>query len=265
MTDMPEIHKGAYPFRLACPSFIYPAGYTDNVRRLGPVVDEIELLLFESGPGALPDNDEINELKRLGRTCDITYNVHLPTDVAISHPDRSEQEAAIDALKSAIDRSLPLAPSSFTLHIPYTEPDTRPEQQRQWRKRVRAGAAGLLAGLPAGPRAIAVETLHYPFEFLEGIIEEFDFSVCVDTGHIMACNHLCSPLYDQYRDRIPIIHIHGLLEERDHISLSHLTAPQAADLCHILCRIQTTVSLEVFSVDHLAASLDYLHSLWHNA
>ena len=41
-------YKGQYPFRLGTTSFIYPAGYADNVTLIGPCVDEIELLFFES-------------------------------------------------------------------------------------------------------------------------------------------------------------------------------------------------------------------------
>jgi hypothetical protein len=41
-------YKGFYPFKLATTSFIYPDDYIPNVKMLGPFVDEIELLLFES-------------------------------------------------------------------------------------------------------------------------------------------------------------------------------------------------------------------------
>ena len=42
--------KNVFPFALACPSFVYPAGYVDNIRHLAPFVDEIQLLFFESRP-----------------------------------------------------------------------------------------------------------------------------------------------------------------------------------------------------------------------
>ena len=48
-------HKSGYPFRLGTTSFIYPAGWAENVARLAPLVDEVELLFFESQiPGSLP-------------------------------------------------------------------------------------------------------------------------------------------------------------------------------------------------------------------
>jgi hypothetical protein len=74
--------KKRFPFSLACPSFVYPAGYVDNVRHLAPFVDEIELLFFESRfADSLPVPALIRELAQLSRSGDITYNVHLPTDI----------------------------------------------------------------------------------------------------------------------------------------------------------------------------------------
>ncbi|MFW6236790.1 MAG: hypothetical protein ACOC3F_00200, partial [Desulfosudaceae bacterium] len=59
---LPVAYKNRYPFALSCPSFIFPAGYSENVRRLGSCVDEIELLFFESRPDSLPSPVEIREL-----------------------------------------------------------------------------------------------------------------------------------------------------------------------------------------------------------
>ena len=60
---MPTSLKRRFPFRLATTSFIHPAGYTVNVRRLAPLVDEIELLFLERDH--LPSVNEINELNLL--------------------------------------------------------------------------------------------------------------------------------------------------------------------------------------------------------
>jgi hypothetical protein len=83
-SDCPELKKsfkGRFPFRLSVPSFIYPAGYSENTARLGCFVDEIELLLFESRPESLPSLSEVGRLVSLGSQMEITYNVHLPIDM----------------------------------------------------------------------------------------------------------------------------------------------------------------------------------------
>jgi hypothetical protein len=80
---LPKSYKGLYPFKLGTTSYIYPDGYTQNVKMLAPYVDEIELLLFESAPDSLPSNHEIKKLLLLSNEFDLTYNVHLPTDISL--------------------------------------------------------------------------------------------------------------------------------------------------------------------------------------
>ena len=89
---MTKSYKGLYPFRLATTSFIYPDHYVPNVKMLGPYFDEIELLLFESlQPDSLPDPTVIAQLSHLAEKYDLTYNVHLPTDISITDPRPSKQ------------------------------------------------------------------------------------------------------------------------------------------------------------------------------
>ena len=89
-------YKGMYPFKIGTTSFIYPDHYIPNVKMLGPYLDEIELLLFEStGTDALPSKSVIAELSRLAKDFDLTYNVHLPTDISISDPDPKRQIHAV--------------------------------------------------------------------------------------------------------------------------------------------------------------------------
>jgi hypothetical protein len=70
-------------------SFIYAADYVPNVRRLVGIVDEIELLFSKAihsraadDPGAGGHRPESG----------LTYNVHLPVDVSIRHPDRRRHD-----------------------------------------------------------------------------------------------------------------------------------------------------------------------------
>ena len=73
--------KAFYPFRLAATSFTYYDSYAANVELLGPFVDEVELLIFESNPkNKAPSSEEIHRLGQMADTWNITYNVHLPLD-----------------------------------------------------------------------------------------------------------------------------------------------------------------------------------------
>ena len=63
------------PFRLGTTSYIWPDDILPNVRQLAPLVDDIELVLFESDEygSNLPDKDVIAELKQLALAYGLTY------------------------------------------------------------------------------------------------------------------------------------------------------------------------------------------------
>jgi endonuclease IV len=175
--------KKQFPFSLCCPSFVYPAGYVDNVRQLAPFVDEIELLFFESRfADSLPSREMIRELVQLARSGDITYNVHLPTDICLGHRDAGVRQTAVDVLTRTIARCAPLDPTTFTLHLARdsSEPD-----YRRWQANVVTSLENVLAtGIPG--RRLSVENLDDGLESAGPVIRQLDLSVCMDMGHIMA-------------------------------------------------------------------------------
>ena len=103
--DYPSLtksYKGIFPFKICTTSFIYPDHYIPNVKMLGPYMDEIELLLFESqAVDSIPSNAVIAELGHLGREFDLSYNVHLPTDVSLTDLDPAQQKTVKQFMKEA--------------------------------------------------------------------------------------------------------------------------------------------------------------------
>lgn len=251
-------YKGKYPFRLGTTSFIYADDYLPNAKMLGPYLDEIELLLFESlPPDALPSNAVIEELCRIGQEYDLRYNVHLPTDVSISHPESEKQQHAVDTILDVVRLVAPLCPSSCTLHIPYHQASFKAERLTKWQKRVRQNLNKLLDN-GIEPEGIAVETLDYPFELLDGIIDDLNLSVCLDLGHLMAGGYNIKTIFNDYGRRTSILHLHAFTKNGDHMALNHLSAEYAQAVFWILNNFNQTVSLEVFSFEDLQVSLDYL-------
>ena len=69
-------------YRLGSTSYVWPADLVPNVRRLGPLVDDVELVLFDlEDRSNLPDKATVVELQALARAHDLTYTVHLPLDL----------------------------------------------------------------------------------------------------------------------------------------------------------------------------------------
>lgn len=253
--------KNAFPFSLACPSFVYPAGYADNVRHLAPFVDEIELLFFESRfPDSQPSPALVRELAQLARSGGITYNVHLPTDIYLGHRDTGVRQTAVDVLAQTIERCAPLYPTTFTLHLirDPAEPD-----DRRWQANAATSLEAILAaGLPG--RHISVETLDYDFELAAPVIAHLDLSVCMDMGHLMAHGVDIRAFYDRWEERITIAHLHGVDGACDHLPLNRLTTARMLKVTDVLKRFSGVVSLEVFSFQALSASMAHLLDHWNH-
>ena len=254
-------YKARFPFRLGTTSFIYPESWVPNVQRLGPCVDEIELLVLESDPIAWPSRQDIRELAHLAAALDLTYNIHLPLDVFLGHRDRSIADRAVATLLRCLERVAPLPVSVHVLHA-VSSPDVRDAYKRaKWIQRVHTSLARLTeSGL--APEKIALETLDYPLTWLDPVIADLRLAVCLDLGHLWLNGFDPRELFTHFQDQTAILHVHGLEGRRDHIALDHLTCDQTAALRWILSRFAGIVSLEVFSFSHLAPSLACLENIW---
>lgn len=251
--------KKAFPFSLACPSFVYPAGYLDNVRHLAPFVDEIELLFFESRfKDSLPSPALIRELVQQACSGQITYNVHLPTDIYPGHRDAGIRQSAVDVLKQLIDRCAPLNPTTFTLHLNRdpSEPD-----YRRWQARSAASLEAVLAaGVPS--RQISVENLDGDIERVAPVIEDLDLSVCMDMGHLMVHEVDMTTFFNRWKERTTVAHLHGVDRAKDHLPLNRLSSDRMVKVLEILRQFSGVISLEVFSFQALNASMAVLLDHW---
>jgi sugar phosphate isomerase/epimerase len=255
-------YKGVYPFKLGTTSFIYPDHYIPNVKMLGPYFDEIELLLFESlPPDVLPGSAVITELAHLAEAYDLSYNVHLPTDISITDPDPSNQKRAIDTILDIIDLTSPLSPSGYALHIPYNSDSFGTETVKKWQNQALSNLKKILAaGIP--PDLIWVETLDYPYELLTDIICESDLNICLDLGHLMMHGYDIKSAFNAYGAKTAMIHLHGFINNRDHLDLNALSDDDIEPVLWILRQFTRTVTLEVFSFEELQASLAFLEKHW---
>lgn len=255
--ELPKSHKGRYPFTLCTTSYIYPDRVVPNVEMLAPCVDEIEILLFESAAGSLPSNSEVETLSRLAGEFDLTYNIHLPLDITPGARDASRRRFALETIKQIMDLTAPLSPSTFTLHLPYDEANADKSSVGRWRERNYDSMRQLTAGGIKAER-ISIETLEYPLEWVETILKEFNLSVCIDLGHLMVNRFDVESVFNQYRERTAIIHVHGVENSRDHLPLDRLSRQSRDAVIRILKQFEGIVSLEVFSHKDLLESLSEL-------
>jgi len=259
--SLEKTYKHHYPFKLGTTSFIYPDSYVANVKMLGPYIDEIELLFMESSKSSLPSKKQVHELALLAKEFDISYNIHLPTDISMGDSDSSVRLYAVETVKHVVDLAYPLTPSTCTLHMLYDEKGCEENQIKKWLDRVSKSVEQVLSG-GINSRDISIETLSYPFDWLEEVIAEFDLSVCVDLGHLFVYGFDPKVMFNTYSGRISIVHLHGVENSKDHIGLERLGEKQTETVLDILKPFAGVVSLEVFSYPHLASSLMYLEKIW---
>ncbi|MGM0453235.1 MAG: cobamide remodeling phosphodiesterase CbiR [Thermodesulfobacteriota bacterium] len=259
--SLPGCYKAAFPFRLATTSFIYPDHILPNVEMIAPCVDEVELLLFESRPAeSLPDAETIEKLARIGQNQQLSYNVHLPLDIDMCAPEPRQRRQAVDTCHRIFRITRPLAPTSFTLHLPYNENPEDGKAVSRWQQRARQALAMLFDGNVA-PGQICIETLSYPPAFLDELLTGFGLAMCIDTGHLVEHGRDPLAVYERYADITPLIHLYGgVVEGRGHVGLDRLPAEQTSAITEILHRFAGTVCLEVFSRKHLVASLAFLEA-----
>ena len=229
---------------------------------LGPYLDEIELLLFESqGIDALPSTTVIAELGRLAQEFNLSYNVHLPTDISISDPDPARQQHALETMMRVMESVRPLDPSALILHIPFDEKSSDDSMVAKWRDRVYISLERILSGLENN-NTIAIETLDYPLDLLEDIIADLEVAICLDLGHLMIYDYDLLKVYNQYRFRTGMLHLHGVENGRDHLALDRLSEQLASTVLQVLKRFTGVVSLEVFSFGNLNSSLKFFEDNW---
>ena len=260
--SLKKSYKRRYPFKICTTSFIYPDHYIPNVMMLGPYMDEIELLLFESqGPDVLPSGAVIAELCRLAGEFDMGYNVHLPTDISISDRDPARQQCAVETMIRVLELIRPLDASALILHVPYIEKSYDEYIVANWRDRVYQNLIKIKSAV-AMPNIIAIETLDYPLEMLEDIIFELDLGICLDLGHLMVYDYDLKEVFTKYSAKTSVIHLHGVENNRDHTTLDQLSDELASTVLWVLKRFSGVVSLEVFSFENLNSSLKFIENHW---
>jgi sugar phosphate isomerase/epimerase len=253
--------------RIGTTSFVHPAGWLENARRLAGRVSDLEILLFEPpAPGNAPDAEELAALARLGRDAGLTYSVHTPLDVALGSADEGRRAAGVDAVRRAIALAEPLAPHAVIVHLVAGEREGGPvpEDLAAWRGRAERSLREILASTGLAPDRLCLETLDAGFALAEPVVEALGLSVALDVGHLARDGVAFDDLLARNLARTRVVQWHGTDPSgRDHRSLRHYPRADAVRLLRTLERsgFAGVVTLEVFREADLDESLAVLAEL----
>jgi sugar phosphate isomerase/epimerase len=270
-TPLPKSYKKMFPFKLSTTSYIYPDHILPNVTMLAPFLDEIELVLFESeGEDNFPDEAQIKGLMELSLLDRIGFNIHLPIDVSLGDESEKVRAKGVSIVRRMIQKTLCLNPSFYVLHLDLLSPHfskggagkfVEETDIETWRRRLLRSVEEM-AQHGVELNRIAVETLGYPFKWIEDIVEESGFSTCLDIGHVLISGQDLGFYLDKYLPRTSIIHLHGFQKGIDHLAIDRLPGPALKLILSHLRDYHGIVSLEVFSLDDLKRSLFTLEEKW---
>lgn len=254
--------KGRFPFRLGTTSYILPDAIVPNIRFTGPFVDEVELVLFESRfADNLPTCKEIEELSSLAREYDLSYNVHLPTDVFLGHSDSEIRLQACDTILRFYERTLPLHPTLYVLHLEKNPPgDTEHDNTSDWQGNLLYSLENLLdRGMQRN--LLGIENIDYPFQWIYPLIRELGLSICLDIGHLLVQQEELTAYIEAYGEEIAMLHLHGVADRKDHRSLQEISHNDWHIISEFLINYRGGVSLEVFSLEDLTTSMERISDL----
>jgi sugar phosphate isomerase/epimerase len=245
-------YKGQFPFSLSVPSWLYPASYAENVARVAPLVDGVELLFFEGKTSCLPPKEEWETLLELKKRHALSYNIHMPSDDNLASENRQERQRALDAHQRLFDLAAPLSPVTHTIHL------ERPQGAHvpPWMEAAQE-SLGILSGV-MDPSRITVETLDYDLLPLAGILETLGFKVCLDLGHLI---HFGLPIEETMERFAPIcrmVHLHGVAGGKDHRALPLMDPAIFLRLLPFLSTYTHTLSMEVFKAVPCFESIEFL-------
>lgn len=127
----------------------------------------------------------------------LNYTVHLPLwAVEPSTADPNVRAGSVATLVDAVRRTQALAPEVWVLHntgsfAAEVAQMPLPEAARQlvlgrFREQARASLAELLSCTGIPTRRLALENVEFPQQVPLALADEFDCSLCLDTGHLLA-------------------------------------------------------------------------------
>ena len=219
--------KKRFPFKVGTTSYIIPDEIIPNIEYLKDKVDDVELVLFESEEMSnLPSVDDIAGLRRIGEEHDLSYSIHLPLDVYLGNADASVREQSVEKCRRVIELTEVLNPSAYVMHAeagPGIGVNGFSEGEKKgFADNCRTSLERLFSNISVHPSEFCVETLNYPLEFIEDVIVSFGLSVTLDIGHLELYGFPVQENLDRYLSRTRVLHMHGIIDGKDHKGLQHM-------------------------------------------
>jgi len=184
----------------------------------------------------------VERLRTLKESRGLDYTLHLPLwSVDPSTPVQPVRQGSLDALVDGVLRMAPLEPDVYVVHATgalaaelgdmAALAPVRPLVMGLFQEQARSSVERLLKRTGLSPRLLAVENVEFPLELTLELAEEFDLSVCLDTGHVLtgySGDMTVEEALERTLPRLAEVHLHdayrrpgpdGSARVADHLSL----------------------------------------------
>jgi len=264
-------------FKIGAPSMIYGKSVVRNAEMLsrsGIGLCFTEILLFHTPElHNIPTIRELQSLIEIQDRTQTAYTVHLPAFLEIASNNREIREKSIRLIIDIWLETSILQPAYYILHIPVTPPTlvTVPGQyfksgsSQSWGdwtslameslRRIRASVGDM--------HNLLIENINYSPYFLEPFFKADYGRFCLDIGHLLLGDENVPEVLEHFRDQIREIHLHGVKDYTEHLSLDVLSRDKVVEWLSYLSRwnYQGFINLEVFSPGDLETSLEVVSDI----
>ena len=256
--------------RIGTTSYIIPADILPNLDFLKEIVEDVELVLFESDAFSnLPTASDVREMGRIADDAGLTFTVHLPLDAYPGAENENERNQSAAKWLRVMDRMAPLCPFGWVVHLndpPNDPPGENREDPPSWDHWL-AQCGKTIDALSAqtDPGLLCVETLSYDFGRVLPLVMEKNCSICIDIGHLILAGRDIPAILEEWLPHTRIIHLHGVNGAgRDHVDIGHLDPGLLDGIIAALKAdrsVPRVLTLEIFSREDLERSLSTLMHL----
>lgn len=264
-------------FKIGAPSMVYGKSMVKNAEmlsRCGNGLNFTEILLFHTQAlHNIPTTGELQILKEIQFRSQTTYTVHLPASLEIASKDPEIREKSIRLVIDIWLKTSILQPAYYILHIPITPPTLasvpgqyfKSESSQSWNEWTAQAMESLkrIRETVGDESALLIENINYSPKFLEPFFKAGYGRFCLDIGHLLLGDEYVPEVLEHFRDQIQEIHLHGVKDSTEHLSLDVLPRDKVVEWLSYLNRwkYQGFLNLEVFSPEDLKTSLEVVSDI----
>ena len=212
-------------FKIGSPSYVFPAGYVENVSYLVErEVEDIQLFLYDSmNDDGFFTEENLMSIEYLIKHSNTTLSAHMQANLDIFTDEGFERSLAyVKKVFVDIER---LSIEGFTFHFDILEGKSWEEHSDGDKTFVEDRHILFFKAIKKDypEKSINLENVSTPISALDRVISEVGINYCIDIGHIIKQGYSLDEVRARL-DRTTTIHIHGVKEidgkRKDHLELN---------------------------------------------